>query len=234
MACKHILLDVMPYLNNLLPKTIYFVDENGYEIVTDENGIPTFIGLRPQYPDANTPLADDDKFLVRQGSDWKEVDKSELGGGEKQQYIYDFGGIWYGKKDTFTHGAKYTYGVRGSLSNYVTVNNALEVLLAPTSKGYIITKDNIKVKSLSGYVLYGYNEPYNFYIGRKHYNNGDIEPEIIYEKENVLLPHNSRWFYDINSNIEFKVGDEIIFFIKYIGDNNTANLYNFFNQILME
>jgi len=51
--------------------------------VTDVIEIPSGIvwcsGLLSNYPQASTPLADDDKLIVRQGNDWKEVAKSEVG-----------------------------------------------------------------------------------------------------------------------------------------------------------
>ena len=50
------------------------------ETIEIPSGVVWCDGLKPSYQDATTPLSDTDKFLIRQGSNWKEVDKSELGG----------------------------------------------------------------------------------------------------------------------------------------------------------
>lgn len=190
--------------------------------------------LKSSYPPATLPLSDTDKFLVRQGSNWKEVDKSEFGGGEKQQYIYDFGGYWILKKDKYTYPSKYTYGVRASFHEYSNAANDVELLSRVNVSGWVIQENGLKIARMDGKLLYGYSAPVRFIIAKKRYiTDTEFESEVVWDK-NITLDHYKRWNYEINSDVEFNIGDEIIFFIQYLGDSDTVSLYSFLTQIKMK
>ncbi len=66
----------------LVVKDRYSVSVDDYRRKTVvSNNINFTQPLADSYPQATTPLSDTDKFLVRQGNNWLEVDKSEVGGG---------------------------------------------------------------------------------------------------------------------------------------------------------
>jgi len=215
MACKHILLDVMPDLNNLLPKAIYFVAENGYEIVTDENGIPTFIGLRPQYPDANTPLADDDKFIVRQGNDWKEVNKSELGGGGADFLALTFTLKTKIDKNGYYTYPNYVYGLHTTNWTNVTSVDIVALMANGNINGVLIPKDY----ALSE-ILYAHRKvSQNYDINVTMYKNKIVDNDTVNSDGEVLEILNITGSLNkklikkltIDNPVKFKADEQFIF-----------------------
>ena len=114
-------IDNMPDLNNLIPMAVYYVRNEEIIIETDKNAFPKFFGLKSQYPDANLPLSNTDKFLVRQGNDWKEINKSDVGGG-KQLLKFEWSGSIYSQKDKKQF-AVFNYGYP---RNYIRIGRYLQ------------------------------------------------------------------------------------------------------------
>ena len=186
--------------------------------------------LKSSYPDANTPLADDDKFIVRQGSEYKEVNKSDVA--IKQQFIYEYGGYWQWQKGRYCI-PNSVYGVRSAGCSKIIKATPLDVISDPSVRGHIITKDAVKVKKLFMYLRYGYSKVMEINIGKKSHSAGS---SILIFQQNVIMKHNGFWIFDINSDVEFNSGDEIILFMKPSddGDDDTGKLYNMLNTILVE
>jgi hypothetical protein len=59
------------------------VDDYRRKVIVSKN--VCFGGLKSEYPPATLPLSDADKVIVRQGTEWKEADKSEFGGANPVQ-----------------------------------------------------------------------------------------------------------------------------------------------------
>ncbi len=199
MACKHILIDVMPDLNNLLPKTIYFVKENQLLLITDENGNPTTIG-----------------------------------GGEKQTFGYEFSvGNFYliGGYYMVSHQDS---GVTSTSMSKISVNTDIEAISHAYTKGKIVEKTGLKVKSLFGYIRIGSGVDVRLIVGRKHYlPDGTLQSEVI-SATSQTLTNGGRWNIDINSDVAFENGDEIVLIIDARGLSGNKKAYQLYNKIITE
>ena len=78
-----------------------------------------FGGLKPQYPPATLPLSDDNKLIVRQGTEYKEVNKSELGGGGESQFFMIRGG-----SVNIAQGNRKYYKIRNWGGSYLGISEA--------------------------------------------------------------------------------------------------------------
>ena len=97
--------------------------------------------LKPSYPTATTPLSDTDKFLVRQGNDWNEVVKSELGGGGSDTIALTFTlKALINKDGNYTY-PPYTYGISSNSWSNIYYDEITALMANGNVNGIIIPTD---------------------------------------------------------------------------------------------
>ena len=174
--------------------------------------------LKSQYPQATTPLSNTDKFLVRQGNDWNEVGKSELGGGGSDTVRFfitfrlklDKTGNNYTVEEWSSVGTLYEY-----YQSFLNITPA-QLLTHPYIRGFKID-ENYKLKSVDFFAKHARGEiDATLTIIRKaliddipvttFLNDGEIITEIDFQfkKNYQVVKH-----FDINSNILTKANDVI-------------------------
>jgi len=143
----------------LVIKDRYNVVVNDYarKVVVSKN--LCFGGLNSEYPNATTPLSDTDKLIIRQGSEWKQVDKSEIGGGggviKHSELTLDDGtnphgtnradmGIIEVDNTPTTWQPNAIYFVRNTGQIWQTDSNGVAVLMSISSVGYNELKQELK------------------------------------------------------------------------------------------
>ena len=209
-------------------------------LVTETIEIPGNIvlcdGLKPSYPTATTPLSDTDKFLVRQGSDWKEVDKSEVGGSGSiaQMFGYEFSvGNFYMIAGYYMVSHQ-DNGVTSTVMSKINVSSDVDAISHTYTKGKVINKTGEKIKTIYGYVRIGYGVNVRLIVGRKHYlDDGTLQSEVILATA-LTLTNGTSWQIDVNSDVEFESGDEIVLILDARSLSGNIKISQLYNKIITE
>jgi hypothetical protein len=182
------------------------------EIIEMPSDVVWCNGLKPQYPPAHLPLSDDNKLIIRQGAEYKEVNKSELGGGGGEQVI-----IYAGKlriyKQYWTI-ANTTYGY-----SYVNINSlignqsAIDAINSSSNFGAFVRTQSKLVSIKLAYRSFQIdNTPMLITIGVKRYNDsGSLIYSEVLSAINFVAKNTSQYHtFDINSNVQLEEGDVIV------------------------